>query len=173
MVKLRFLAGLAFHLAEAIGRSDLLHVQAQIGELVANAELVSGLVRAGAQEVTRGTTRGLPHRSLAATLWVLIPQAQMRAAEVIRQLSGSGLIMTPTERDFANPEIAGYLDKYLRGKDTIGARSRAAVQTRMGHDRRAVRQPPITIRMVLFGRSLLHAPALLPIADVARIQSDG
>ncbi len=123
MVKLRFLAGLALHLAEAIGRSDLMHVQAQIGELVANAELVSGLVRAGAQEVTRGTTRGLPHRSLAAALWVLMPQAQMRAAEVIRQLSGSGLIMTPTESDFANPEIAGYLDKYLRGKD-ISARDR-------------------------------------------------
>jgi anthranilate 3-monooxygenase (FAD)/4-hydroxyphenylacetate 3-monooxygenase len=26
--------------------------------------------------------------------------------------------MTPTEKDFANPEIATYLEKYLRGKDT-------------------------------------------------------
>ncbi len=123
MVKLRFLAGLALHIAEAIGRGDLLHVQAQIGELVANAELVSGLVRAATQEVTWGTTRGTPHRSLAATLWVLIPQAQMRAAEVIRQLSGSGLIMTPSENDFANPEIAGYLEKYLCGKN-VSARDR-------------------------------------------------
>ena len=118
MVKLRFLAGLACHLAEAIGRTEAPHVQAQLGELVANAELVSGLVRAGAQEVVLGATKSMPHRSLAATLWVLIPQAQMRAAEVIRQLSGSGLIITPTEKDFANPEIAAYLDKYLRGKDT-------------------------------------------------------
>jgi len=117
MVKLRFLAGLACHLAEAIGRSDAPHVQAQIGELIANAELVSGLVRAGAQEVVLGATQSMPHRSTAATLWVLIPQAQMRAAEVIRQLSGSGLILTPTEKDFANPEIAAYLEKYLRGKD--------------------------------------------------------
>src|SRR5271154_4350707 len=123
MVKLRFLAGLAIRLAEAIGRSDLLHVQAQIGELVANAEVVSGLVRAGTHEVTRGTTHGGPHRSLAATLWVLMPQVQKRAAEVIRELSGSGLIMTPTENDFANPEIAGYLEKYLRGKD-VSARDR-------------------------------------------------
>jgi anthranilate 3-monooxygenase (FAD)/4-hydroxyphenylacetate 3-monooxygenase len=53
----------------------------------------------------------------------MIPQAQMRAAEVIRQLSGSGLIMTPTEKDFANPEIAGYLEKYLRGKG-MAARDR-------------------------------------------------
>jgi 4-hydroxyphenylacetate 3-monooxygenase oxygenase component len=118
MVKLRFLAGLACHLAEAIGRTDAPHVQANLGELIANAELVSGLVRAGAHEVVAGATQSLPHRSLAATLWVLIPQAQMRAAEVIRQLSGSGLILTPTEKDFANPEIANYLGKYLRGKET-------------------------------------------------------
>src|SRR5262249_46896424 len=48
MVKLRFLAGVACHLADAIGRSEALHVQAQLGELVANAELVAGLVRAAA-----------------------------------------------------------------------------------------------------------------------------
>jgi 4-hydroxyphenylacetate 3-monooxygenase oxygenase component len=123
MVKLRFMAGLACHLAETIGRNEMLHVQAQLGELVANAELAAGLVRAAAEEIVAGATRSLPHRTLAATLWVMIPQAQMRAAEVIRQLSGSGLIMTPTEKDFANPEIAQYLEKYLRGKN-IAARDR-------------------------------------------------
>jgi aromatic ring hydroxylase len=44
----------------------------------------------------------------------------MRAAEVIRQLSGSGLILTPTEKDFHNPEIAPYLEQYLRGKNLGG-----------------------------------------------------
>src|SRR5216684_4731342 len=57
MVKLRFLAGLACRVAEAIGRSDAIHVQAQLGELVANAELVAGLVRAGAAEVVAGATK--------------------------------------------------------------------------------------------------------------------
>jgi 4-hydroxyphenylacetate 3-monooxygenase oxygenase component len=123
LMKLRFLAGLACHLAETIGRADAVHVQAALGELVANAELVAGLVAAAGQEVAHGLTRALPHRSLAATLWVLIPQAQMRAVEVIRQLSGSGLIMTPSEKDFANPEIARHLEKYLRGKG-VGARER-------------------------------------------------
>lgn len=123
MVKLRFMAGLACRLAEAIGRTDAIHVQAQLGELVANAELAAGLVRAGAREIALGASGGVPHRALAATLWVMMPRAQMRAAEVIRQLSGSGLIMTPTEKDFANPEIAGYLEKYLRGKD-MAARDR-------------------------------------------------
>lgn len=123
LAKLKFLAGLACQVAEAIGRTDAIHVQAQLGELIANVELVKGLVRAAAHEVAEAKRGPLAHRSTAATLWVLIPQCQVRAIQVIRELSGSGLIMTPAEKDFANPEIAGYLEKYLRGKD-VAARDR-------------------------------------------------
>jgi len=123
VVKLRFMAGLACHVAEAIGRTAAPHVQAQLGELVAKVELGNGLLRAASQEVAAGHHKGMPLRALAATLWVFIPEAQMRAAEVIRQLSGSGLILTPTEKDFQNPEIARYLEKYLQGKN-LEARSR-------------------------------------------------
>lgn len=118
LAKLKLLAGLACHIAETIGRNDAVHVQAQLGELVANVELVGGLVRAAAQEVASARREKLAHRSVAATLWVLIPQCQVRAIQVVRELSGSGLIMTPGERDFANPEVAAYLEKYLRGKDS-------------------------------------------------------
>lgn len=121
IVKLRFMTGLACHLAEAIGRTAALHVQAQLGELVARVELGNGLLRAAAQEVAGTNER--PLRSLAATLWLFIPEAQMRTAEIIRQLSGSGLILTPTEKDFENPEITPYLEKYLQGKN-LGARQR-------------------------------------------------
>ncbi|MGZ6194060.1 MAG: 4-hydroxyphenylacetate 3-hydroxylase family protein [Candidatus Binataceae bacterium] len=123
LAKLKLLAGLACHIAEAIGRTEAVHVQAQLGELVANVELVGGLVRAAAQEVATARREQLAHRSVAATLWVLIPQCQVRAIQVIRELSGSGLIMTPGEKDFANPEIAAYLEKYLRGKE-VTARDR-------------------------------------------------
>jgi len=123
LAKLKLLTGLTLHIAETIGRADALHVQAQIGELVANVELVSGLVRAGAEEVAASRRGRLAHRSTSAALWVLVPQCQMRAVQVIRELSGSGLIMTPAEEDFANPEIAVYLEKYLRGK-TVSALDR-------------------------------------------------
>jgi 4-hydroxyphenylacetate 3-monooxygenase oxygenase component len=123
LAKLKLLAGLACHVAEAIGRNEAVHVRAQLGELVANVELVSGLVRAGAQEVAQAKADLTPPRAVSATLWVLIPQAQVRAIQVIRELSGSGLILTPTEDDFANPEIATYLEKYLRGKQ-LAARDR-------------------------------------------------
>ena len=122
-VKLRFMAGLACSVAEAIGRTKAPHVQAQLGELVANVEIANGLLRASAQDVVTNRRDGGSLRSLAAALWVFIPQAQVRAAEVIRQVSGSGLIMTPTEGDFQNPEIAPYLERYLQGKN-IPARNR-------------------------------------------------
>ncbi len=96
---------------------------ASLGELIANVELVSGLVRFGAQEVIAAKAELTPPRAISATLWVLIPQSQVRAIQLIRELSGSGLIMTPTENDFANPEIATYLEKYLRGKN-LSARDR-------------------------------------------------
>lgn len=123
VVKLRFMAGLACHVAEAIGRTAAPHVQAQLGELIAKVELANGLLRAAAQDVEANRRDGLSLRALAATLWVFIPETQMRAAEIIRQVSGSGLILTPTEQDFHNPEIAPYLEKYLQGKN-LGARER-------------------------------------------------
>jgi 4-hydroxyphenylacetate 3-monooxygenase oxygenase component len=123
IVKLRFLTGLACHVAEAIGRAAAPHVQAQLGELVAKVELGNGLVRAAAQDVTAARREGMSLRALAAALWVFIPETQWRAAEIIRQLSGSGLILTPSERDFENREIAPYLEKYLQGKN-ISARQR-------------------------------------------------
>jgi len=123
LAKLKFLAGLACHIAEAIGRADAVHVRAQLGELVANVELVNGLVHFGVQEVFAAKTELIPPRAISATLWVLIPQSQVRAIQLIRELSGSGLIMTPTGDDFANPEIASYLEKYLRGKN-LAARDR-------------------------------------------------
>ncbi|MGC1400120.1 4-hydroxyphenylacetate 3-hydroxylase family protein [Candidatus Binatus sp.] len=123
MVKLKFLTGLACYLAEAVGRSEAVHVQAQLGELVANVEILTGLVRAAVSEVAAARRERRAVRTLAAALWVFCPQSQMRAAEVIRQVAGSGLIMTPTEKDFANSEIAGFIEQYFQGKG-VDARRR-------------------------------------------------
>ena len=122
-VKLRFMAGLACHIAEAVGRAAAPHVQAQLGELIANVEVANGLLHAAARDVMLNRREGGSLRALAAALWVFIPQTHLRAAEIIRQLGGSGLIMTPTEQDFHNPEIAPYLEQYLQGKN-LKARER-------------------------------------------------
>ncbi|MGE0824021.1 MAG: 4-hydroxyphenylacetate 3-hydroxylase family protein [Candidatus Binatia bacterium] len=116
MVKLKLFAGLAFHIADAIGRSNAAHVQAQLGELVANVGMMEALIHAGAQSAASGKHHALYQQSLAGALMILMPQFQLRAVQAIKELSGSGMIMTPTEKDFANPEIADYLNTYLQGK---------------------------------------------------------
>lgn len=114
-VKLKLLTGLACHIAEAIGRAGAAHVQAQLGELAANAGIMEALIHAGAQSAATGQHHALYQQSLAGALMILMPQFQLRAVQAVKELSGSGLIMTPTEKDFANPEIASYLDQYLQG----------------------------------------------------------
>jgi aromatic ring hydroxylase len=37
--------------------------------------------------------------------------------QLLREVSGSGMIMQPSENDLANPELRPFLDRYMRGKD--------------------------------------------------------
>src|SRR5262249_51567035 len=122
MVKLKFLSGLACYLAEAVGRSEALHVQAELGELVAYSEVLSGFVRAAVSEVAAARAQRTAVRTLASALWVFLPQAHVKAADVLRRVGGSGLVMTPTERDMQNPEIAPYVERYLQGRNVDAKR---------------------------------------------------
>ena len=125
MVKLRFLAGLACHLAEAIGRSERFMCRRSSANWSPTRSWSPDWCARRRRRWRCGATRALPHRSLAATLWVLIPQAQMRAAEVIRQLSGSGLIMTPTRERFRQSRDRAHTSKNIcSGKDAVAARDR-------------------------------------------------
>jgi aromatic ring hydroxylase len=95
LVKLRFLVGLAARLAEAIGRDSDPHHQLRLGELAAQVKVLAGALRGGIEEVADRLRGGTPLRALPALLFVAIPDLQMRAIDVIRRVSGSGLVMTP------------------------------------------------------------------------------
>ena len=52
--------------------------------------------------------------------------------ELMREICASGIIMQPSERDLASPEIRQYLDRYMRGKDVdVEYKSR---HFRLAHD---------------------------------------
>ena len=53
--------------------------------------------------------------------------AHQKAAEALRLIGSSGLIMTPTEADFENAALAPYLDRYLQGRDGLAAKDRVRV----------------------------------------------
>ena len=48
---------------------------------------------------------------------IYFSQTSARMVQLRREISGSGMIMQPSENDLANPEFRPYLDKYMKGKD--------------------------------------------------------
>ncbi|HTW87109.1 MAG TPA: 4-hydroxyphenylacetate 3-hydroxylase N-terminal domain-containing protein [Candidatus Binataceae bacterium] len=156
VVKLRFMTGVANLVAEAVGRSAMARYQEMLGGLVANVELAEGLLSSVAREIwnnlleTRadgggagaemtaqgaskfipgvGTMFGVTGRTLIGLTMVRIflPNAHTQVVDGIRMMGSSGLIMTPTEKDLANPKIGAVINQYLRGA-SISAAERVRV----------------------------------------------
>ncbi len=144
-VKLRFLTGLACLVARAVGRTELPRYQEMLGELIGSVELAEGLLTATAHDVLYnanhplgaeearadasaasrgvmpglGTLFGVAGRGMVGITAVRLffPQAMTRAVDTIRLMGSSGLIMTPTEQDFAHPDLQALLPRHLRGRD--------------------------------------------------------
>ena len=145
-VKLRFMTGLACLVAQTIGRTEIVRYQELLGELVSYVELADGLVTATAHEVWTNaqagegdvetsseavsnaksfvpglaTLFGAPDKGMLGitTLRIFFPFVHARAVEIMRLVGSSGLVMTPTEKDFANPALKELLPRYLRGRNT-------------------------------------------------------
>jgi aromatic ring hydroxylase len=75
-----------------------------------------------------GSMYGVPGKTLIGltTIRIFLPQAHTQAVDTIRMLGSSGLIMTPTEKDFRNPELGEILSQYLRGAN-ITAEERVGI----------------------------------------------
>jgi aromatic ring hydroxylase len=152
VVKLRFMTGVAGLVAKAVGRSEMPRYQEMLGALVANVELAEGLLTSIAHEIWNnvrqlgaaktarkgaptasfipgvGSMYGVPGKTLIGltTIRIFLPQAHTQAVDTVRMLGSSGLIMTPTEKDFRNPELAEVLSQYLRGA-SIAAEERVRI----------------------------------------------
>jgi 4-hydroxyphenylacetate 3-monooxygenase oxygenase component len=118
LAKLKFIVGLAYLVAEAIGRSEVSHCQVEIGKLVSYYTLASGMLAAGIEEVAK--SKGRTPQTLFAFITTQMPDIQMRANEILSALSSSGMVMTPTEKDLGNQGVADHLMRYLRGKSISG-----------------------------------------------------
>jgi aromatic ring hydroxylase len=72
---------------------------------------------------TLGSNRGMG-------VWAA--QTSSRMVELLKQISGSGILMQPSENDLASPELRPYLSQFMRGKDvTVDYKSRLF---RIAHD---------------------------------------
>jgi 4-hydroxyphenylacetate 3-monooxygenase len=113
--KLRFLAGLTKRLTEITGSGSLPPVQILLGEMAAVAAIVENMVLAQEAAATVDED-GAVWPSRAALYAVMSLQAELnpRIVEIARELAGGAMIALPSsERDFANPEAAADLARYV------------------------------------------------------------
>ena len=114
--RMRLMTAVATLIAEAIGVNEYREVAAKLGEMATNAEMWRHAMD-GAEHNAFKTESGVMSLGSTSGMNIFFAQSSARMVQLLREISGSGLIMQPSENDLANPEIRGYLEKYMRGKD--------------------------------------------------------
>ena len=122
-VKLDFIAGLVLKAVATVGSSEMRHVQASVGELIAWRNLFWGLSDAMARvPVPWAGATVLPNPEYAQAYRLFSTVAYPQVKELIESILGSGLIYQNSHAvDFQTPELRPYLDRYLRGSNGASA----------------------------------------------------
>lgn len=128
-VKLEFIAGLLARALRITGTSDFRGVQSRLGEVLAWRNLFWGLSDAAARNPIswhNGAVLPNPRYGMAYRWFMQIGYGRIR--EIVLQDVASGLIyVNSSAEDFSNPDVRGYLDRYLRGSDGTDAVDRVKV----------------------------------------------
>ncbi|MGZ5803008.1 MAG: 4-hydroxyphenylacetate 3-hydroxylase family protein [Xanthobacteraceae bacterium] len=114
--RMRLMTCVATMVAEAIGVIQFREVAAKIGEMATYCEVWRHAME-GVEHEAAPTPTGQWSLGPGRGLHIWFAQISGRMTELLREICGSGIIMQPSERDLANPELRKYLDKYMRGKD--------------------------------------------------------
>ncbi len=129
--KLRFMTGLACNAATLSGRNLMPRYQEILGELVGYVEIAEGMIVASANEALHriaanakkngmpvsdseaiDAAQGVPPTQRyagTASMRSFFPYVNTKVCDVIRRITSSGFVMTPTKADFNDTEISGAL----------------------------------------------------------------
>jgi 4-hydroxyphenylacetate 3-monooxygenase len=125
-VKLDFIAGLLHKATRATGTASVRATQVQVGEVIGWRNLFWSLsdAMAGTPEPwVDGAV--LPSITASSAYRLFATEAYPAVRKIVEKVVASGLIYLPSHsRDLQNPEIAKYLERYVRGSDGIGYKER-------------------------------------------------
>jgi 4-hydroxyphenylacetate 3-monooxygenase len=125
-VKLDFIAGLLLKAVEAAGTKDYRGVQANVGEVLAWRNMFWALTEAMVRDPKpwKGPYL-LPNMDPGNAYQILATIAYSKIKYLIEQTVASGLIyLNSHARDFSNPAIRPYIDRYMRGSNGYTAEQR-------------------------------------------------
>jgi len=129
--RMRLMTAVATMIAEAIGVIEYREVAAKLGEMITYVEMWRHAMD-GVEHKAFQTKGGLMSLGSMSGMNIFFAQTSARMVQLLREISGAGMIMQPSENDFMNPEFRPYLDRYMRGKD-VDALSKARL-LRLAHD---------------------------------------
>ena len=113
--RMRLITAVATLVAESIGVIEYREVAAKLGEMATYVEMWRHAMD-GVEHNAYMTDGGLMSLGSLSGMNIFFAQTSARMVQLLREVSGSGLIMQPSEADLANAEIRPYLDRYMRGK---------------------------------------------------------
>ncbi len=114
--RMRLMTAVTTMVAEAIGVADYRGVATKIGEMASYCEIWRHAME-GVEYMAGPLPSGYWSWPAGRGLHIWFAQTTGRMVEIMREICASGVVMQPSEKDLANPEIRKYLDKYMRGKD--------------------------------------------------------
>jgi 4-hydroxyphenylacetate 3-monooxygenase len=128
-VKLDFLVGVIAKALRTTGADDFRGNQAMLGEIIAWRNLFWGLTDAMAMNPTPWVDGAvLPNAQSGSSYRVFAGEAYGRVKEIVEKIVASALIYLPSSaKDFTNPAIDKYLERYVRGSHGIGYKERIKV----------------------------------------------
>lgn len=112
MVKMRFLAGVAYRTAEINGIISLPQVRETLGQIAAEAAISESFVNGMENKGQQLGQYFVPDRHLLYAAQVIAQQLYPNFIARLRDLAGGGVIMLPSStKDFANPEMRALIEK--------------------------------------------------------------
>lgn len=115
--KLEFIAAIGNDLAESIGITKYQHVQAKLAELFLQVETINTLLLSAEHSSTNYDGVWAPAIDPMITAKNLGMKFYPRAIEILQQLSGAGMLQTPSSLGEFHSEIGEFVQKYYRGAD--------------------------------------------------------
>jgi 4-hydroxyphenylacetate 3-monooxygenase oxygenase component len=122
LAKCQLVTGTAIAMTRAIKSDGFLHVQEQLGELLAYLQLIEGAIlmsERNAEPTGRGAVR--PAYAPLQALRYHLPKMYERMVQATQVLGAGGLLVNPMEADLRS-EIGGDIARYYRGAGVDAAR---------------------------------------------------
>ena len=129
--RMKLMTAVATLIAEAIGVIEYREVAAKLGEMATYAEMWRHAMD-GVEHGAYLADNGLMSLGAISGMNIYFTQVSARMVELLREISGSGMVMQPSEADLSNPEFRPYLDRYMPGKG-VGVEYKSRL-FRLAHD---------------------------------------